>query len=436
MGILESIIQKRKGDVLTAEHIDALIAGYSKGAIPDYQMAAFLMAVCLQGMNSEERAQLTRSMINSGESYSFPAGKPLLDKHSTGGVGDKVSIILAPMLAAAGYRVPMISGRSLGHTGGTLDKLDSIPNYNTNLTKEQFFETIQQCGYAMMGQTKTVVPADKKLYALRDATGTVESIPLICSSILSKKFAEGCEHLVLDVKCGSGAFMKTETEARELAKALLETGRAMGKSIGVLITDMESPLGACIGTFLEIEECVNILDPQRTNNPLSERLIDLTVALCVKAIRLSEPQRSAQCVETQLRASLSDGSAYERFQHNVALQGGDGAGLAALLDEKRAKHKTVIRSLSRGYVSRIDAFVLANVLRYHGAGREKASDIIQNHVGIEMHVGYSTQLGNSDALCSVWTEEELSQSDCAAIQNAFTIVGNTSPQSPLVLGEL
>ncbi len=436
MGILESIIQKRNGKTLDQTTIKTLIDDYTDGKIPDYQMASFLMAVYFAGMNKEERACLTSAMIDSGETYRFPEGPPLLDKHSTGGVGDKVSIVLAPMLAAAGYRVPMISGRSLGHTGGTLDKLDSIPQYNTSLTKEQFIAIVQDCGYAMMGQTTTVAPADKKLYALRDATGTVESIPLICSSILSKKFAEGCEHLVLDVKCGSGAFMKTKEEALALANALLETGQSMGKSIGALVTDMETPLGISIGTFLEIEECVAILDPRRKEHPLSKRLVDLTVALCVKAVKLAQPQQTAADIEQRLRETLIDGSAFERFKQNVVLQGGDLSALEQNLYTKRAKYSTAIHANTEGILAGIDAFTLANMLRYHGAGREKTSDRIQNYVGIELAVGLGMRVDAAQPLCTVWTEKPLNQSDVSVVQNAFTFADEAQKQPPIVLGEL
>ncbi len=435
MNFLSSISKKRDGGVLSKDTIFEIVQDYTKGVIPDYQMSAFLMAVLFKGMNSGERAALTQAMIGSGNTIEFPNGRPLVDKHSTGGVGDKVSIILAPILAATDFRVPMISGRSLGHTGGTLDKLDSIPNYNTSLTEEQFVTIVEKTGYAMMGQTDSVAPADKKMYALRDATATVESIPLICSSILSKKFAEGCEHLVLDVKCGKGAFMKTIDDARNLGKALLETGRAMGKSIGALITNMDAPLGYAVGNFLEIEECISILDPQRDIHPLSTGLVDLSIALCVHAVRLAYPEQKPKDIKQKLRQVLIDGSAYRAFLDNVSLQGGDVELLQTQVGTKRSLNKTELRSDCEGYVVDIDALSIANTLRNYGAGRQKTEDTILPYVGLELHVGVGSEV-KKDVVATVWTERPLNKSDAHAIRSAITYDKNAPEKQNIVFEEL
>src|SRR5512146_4183 len=260
MRVVDLIRKKRDGHELTREEINYIVASYTREEIPDYQVAAWLMAVVLRGMNKSELATLTEAMLHSGEVLDL-SGIPgmKVDKHSTGGVGDKTSLILAPIVAAGGLKVPMISGRGLGHTGGTLDKLESIPGFSVNLSLEQFRQALEKCGCGLIGQTKEIAPADKKLYALRDVTGTVESPYLICASIMSKKLAEGIDALVLDVKTGSGAFMKKEEDAVYLAELMVETGRRMGKKMVALITDMDQPLGCKVGNALEIEECIEVM---------------------------------------------------------------------------------------------------------------------------------------------------------------------------------
>src|SRR5216110_1523855 len=260
MRAVDLIRKKRDCGELSREEIDFLVSGYTRGEIPDYQMAAWLMAVCIRGLNRAEIAALTEAMLYSGEvlSHSELSGKKV-DKHSTGGVGDKTSLIIAPIVAAGGVRVPMISGRGLGHTGGTLDKLESIPGFNVNLSAQQMREILQQCGACLIGQTASIAPADKKMYALRDVTGTVESPALICASIMSKKLAEGIDALVLDVKTGSGAFMKKEADAVHLAELMVETGVRIGKRVVALITDMDQPLGRYVGNALEVVECIEVL---------------------------------------------------------------------------------------------------------------------------------------------------------------------------------
>ena len=298
---VDLIMKKRDGGELSGAEIDFLVEGFSRGEIPDYQFSALLMAIVLKGMVPEETARLTRAMIESGESWDLSGVPgPLVDKHSTGGVGDKISLVLAPLAAACGLRVPMMSGRSLGHTGGTLDKLESIPGYRTDLTFAQFKRGLEEVGFAMTGQSERVVPADRRMYALRDVTGTVESIPLITASIMSKKFAEGAQSLVFDVKSGAGAFMKSREQARLLSRSLVATGAGLGRRVVALITDMDRPLGRKVGNFLEIEETIDCLQGR---GPADE--MDLTFRLAGWMLTLGGVCPDPKTGEVYARARLA-----------------------------------------------------------------------------------------------------------------------------------
>ena len=317
--MLDVIAKKRNGVELSSAEIAFVVDGYTSGEIPDYQAAAWLMAALLRGLNRAETAALTDSMLHSGsvlDLSALPGSK--VDKHSTGGVGDKTSLILAPLAAAGGLIVPMISGRGLGHTGGTLDKLESIPGFNVNLSLERFHEVLRECGCAMIGQTAEIAPADRKFYALRDVTGTVESPNLICASIMSKKLAEGLDGLVLDVKTGSGAFMKTEADAAHLAELMVETGARMGKKMVALITDMDQPLGNKIGNSLEVEECIAILRGEGPQD-LRELCIELAAWMFLLAGTTTEIDQ-AKALSAKI---IDSGAALERFRQLVQLQGGD-----------------------------------------------------------------------------------------------------------------
>ena len=313
---VDIIAAKRDRKELSRQQIEAFIKGYASGDIPDYQASAWSMAVFLNGMNPEETGFLTRAMIDSGDviNLSEESG-PYVDKHSTGGVGDKISLILAPLAAACDAKVPMMSGRALGHTGGTLDKLDSIPGYSTALTPDRFRSIVESVGYAMTGQSEKVVPADRKLYALRDVTATVESIPLITASILSKKFAEGSDALVMDVKCGSGAFMKTLNEAEALAESLVNTGSSLGKKVFAVITDMSEPLGRKVGNFLEVEESIDCLEG---NGP--EDVMEITYNLTSWMLVASGRAENFGSALDMCRNAISDGSALNKFLENVKAQ--------------------------------------------------------------------------------------------------------------------
>jgi pyrimidine-nucleoside phosphorylase len=315
---VDLIVRKRDGGSFTPEEIDFLVGGFTRGEIPDYQFSSLLMAILWRGMSFEETAALTRAMIASGDVIDLSGlTGALVDKHSTGGVGDKVSLVLAPLAAACGVTVPMMSGRSLGHTGGTLDKLESIPGFRTDLSREAFLRCLDVAGFAMIGQSESVVPADRLMYALRDVTGTVESVPLITASIMSKKFAEGARALVFDVKTGSGAFMKSREDARTLARSLVRTGKALGRGVVAVITDMEQPLGLKVGNFPEVEESIDCLQGKGPRD-----LVELTLRLTAWMIVLGGVRTDLASAETLARARLADGSAWKRFVSNVELQGG------------------------------------------------------------------------------------------------------------------
>ena len=323
MRTADIIMKKRNGATLSEEELRFFINGYSCGEIPDYQAAAWLMAVFFQGMTPGETGLLTRLMMESGKvmDLSDLAG-PLVDKHSTGGVGDKTSLILAPLAAACGVQVPMMSGRALGHTGGTLDKLESIKGYTIDADEASLKRIIGEAGYAVIGQTAEVVPADRKMYALRDVTSTVESIPLITASILSKKLAEGADSLVFDVKCGSGAFMKTLEQAEILADSLVKTGESMGRRVIALITSMEEPLGLTVGNFLEVEEAWNCLQGEGPSD-----LMEVSLALCSRMLQAAGLCRTAEEGKTLCEKSIADGSGADHFRKNLIAQGGTGNGL-------------------------------------------------------------------------------------------------------------
>lgn len=384
MRVVDLIIKKRDGGELTAEEIDSLIQAYTRGEFPDYQMAAWLMAVLLRGMTRAEIAAVTQSMLTSGETLDFsdlPA--PKVDKHSTGGVGDKTSLVLAPIVAAAGLYVPMISGRGLGHSGGTLDKLESIPGFNVNLSLKDFRRVLAACGCALIGQTPEIAPADKKIYALRDVTGTVESQALICGSIMSKKLAEGIDALVLDVKTGTGAFMQKEEDAVALAELLAGTGRAVGKQVVALITDMNEPLGRWVGNALEIRECIEIMQ----NKPADARLREICIELSAWMLKLGARVRSVEDGRALAEEMLRSGKALAKFKEIVELQGGDASVCDDVTRLPQARHKVDVVSPASGHIAEIDCRSVGVASCVIGGGREKKEDVIDPAVGFEIHAG-------------------------------------------------
>jgi pyrimidine-nucleoside phosphorylase len=382
------IARKREGETLEPAEIRKLIQGYTSGEIPDYQMSAFAMAVFFQGMDAVETAALTKAMLESGDVFHHPAGHPpVVDKHSTGGIGDKVSLILAPLVACTGVWVPMVSGRGLGITGGTLDKLESIPGFKVGITIPEAQEMLEKIGVVMMGQTDRFCPADKKLYALRDVTGTVPSIPLITASIMSKKLAESLDQLVLDVKFGSGAFMKTEADARVLADSMIAVGKEMGVEVHAVLNPMSEPLGRAVGNSLEVVESLECLEG-RGPADLRKLVLDL-------AEKISPVPRK------QLEHLLDDGSARRKFDEIVAAHGGDPADLPKL---GQIHHAPLIRDFPApcsGTVVQFDAGYVGQAALQLGAGRARASDGVDHAVGFDHLVKCGEHVHQGQPLCRV-----------------------------------
>jgi len=375
----EIIARKRDGYALSKEEIGQFISGVVSGEFTDYQSSALLMAIVLQGMSAEETGWLTEAMMRSGRVADLSAiSRPKVDKHSTGGVGDKVSLILAPLAAACGLCVPMMSGRGLGHTGGTLDKLDAIPGFSVDLDDVAYRRQLSDIHLAMIGQSADMVPADRKLYALRDVTATVESIPLICASILSKKLAEGIDALVLDVKCGSGAFMQTESDARELAEALVKICRGVGKPTTALITRMEQPLGCAVGNSLEVIEAINCL-----NGDGPADLMEVSYALTAEMLVLGGISESPAEAEEQMKAAIADGSALNAFRELLHAQGGDTAVIedSALLPQAKEQVELCYQGDGAAYLSKLDALAVGEAARLLGAGRANTESEIDLAVG-------------------------------------------------------
>jgi pyrimidine-nucleoside phosphorylase len=396
MQMYELISKKRDRKRLSKEEIEHFVSGYTEGTIPDYQASALLMAIFLNGMDDEETVNLTRSMMRSGEVVdlsSIPGVK--VDKHSTGGVGDKVSLILAPLVAACGLTVPMISGRGLGHTGGTLDKLESIPGFRIDLSLKRFVRNLSDVGLCMIGQTKEIAPADRKLYALRDVTGTVNSIPLISASIMSKKLAEGTDALIFDVKAGNGAFMREQEEAVVLAKNLVEIAKRFKKRAVALITDMSQPLGEAVGNSIEVIEAIQAL-----KGKWPEDLREVTLALGAHMLVLGRKAKSLKQAVKKLEESLQSGKALDKFKQMVKRQGGN----PKVVDDYRllpwAKYKLTVESEQTGYVKSIDTLKIGLSAVKLGAGRERLDSEIDPGVGflIKKKVGDLVKKGENLAV--------------------------------------
>ncbi len=415
------IAKKRDGGELTAEEITWFIKGFTSGAIPDYQMSAWAMAVYWRGMTTEETAALTHAMLHSGETLPWsPAAPPRVDKHSTGGIGDKTSLILAPLLACCGLWVPMLSGRGLGATGGTLDKLEAIAGFRTDLDSDEIRRVVERVGCVITGASSNLAPADKKLYALRDVTATVASIPLITASIMSKKLAEGLDALVLDVKFGSGAFMKTRQLARELAHALVATGRRMGVKTTALLTDMNQPLGKMAGNAVEVEESLACL---RGEGPadLREVTLELGVELLLSAGRESD----YQAAHATLAQQLDSGAALEKFAEMVAAQGGD------LRAPRHVAQELLIHASQAGYVSHIDTEALGIAIIELGGGRRKLTDLINHSVVLEMLVRVGDAVEAEQPLLRLFADLDDGQRVAPLVQQAIKI--SEEVWSPLTL---
>jgi pyrimidine-nucleoside phosphorylase len=429
MRVTDLIRRKRDGGELSAEEIASLIGAYTRGEVPDYQISAWLMAVVCRGMTRAEIAALTDAMLHSGQVLDFSdlPGKKV-DKHSTGGVGDKTSLVIAPIVAAGGLYVPMISGRGLGHTGGTLDKLQSIPGFRVDLSLAEFRRVLGACGCALIGQTAEIAPADKKLYALRDVTGTVESPALICSSIMSKKLAEGIDALVLDVKVGSGAFMKSEDDAAHLAELMVETGARMGKLVVALITDMDQPLGRAIGNSLEVIESVEVLDG-RGPADLRELCLELAAWMFQLGGRVASLAEGKDLATKQ----IASGSAKEKFRQIVRLQSGD-AGVVDAPDRlPRAAYAFDVLSDGDGYVAATDSERLGIACVALGGGRAKKEDAIDPAVGLTIHKKAGDRVRPGEPLCTLHYNDAARLAEARRLAETAYRLAPTPPSArPLV----
>ena len=430
MRTVDLIHRKRDQEELSPQEIAFLVDGYTSGAIPDYQMSAFLMAVFFSGMTDREVSALTERMTNSGESVdlsSVPGMK--VDKHSTGGVGDKTSLIAAPLAAAAGVTVPMIAGRALGHTGGTLDKLESIPGFRTSLSVEEFKAQLMQHRLAFIGQSPQVAPADGKLYALRDATATVESIPLLASSIMSKKMAEGLDALVLDVKVGSGAFMKKQVDARRLAQMMVGIGRRLDKRVQALITDMNQPLGFAIGNALEVMEV-----SQTLQNAGPADLTRLSLELAARMIFLGKITPTLEEAREVAQSRLLDGSGYNKLKQVIAAQGGNPLVLDRFELLPNATGAREIASPRAGYVSAIDAEDIGLASSMIGAGRDTKEDSIDPAVGVILEVKVGQKVDAGGVLCRLYyTSEDRVDEAAQLVEDAFRISASAPEERALIL---
>jgi pyrimidine-nucleoside phosphorylase len=413
------IARKRDGSELDQEQIEAFVRGATDGSWADYQLSALLMAIFLRGMSARETVLLTEAMMRSGTIADLSAVRaPKADKHSTGGVGDKVSIHLAPMVAVCGVAVPMVSGRGLGHTGGTVDKLESIPGFKVDLSLARFREQLQTVGVSLISQTAEIAPADRKLYALRDVTATVESIPLICASILSKKLAEGIDVLVLDVKHGRGAFMKDQARARELAVALTSVAKSMGKPTRAVLTAMDEPLGRAVGNALEIAECVECL---RGSGPSD--LMEVTYALGEQMLVLAGAAPTAAAARERLERGLASGAALAKFRELVAAQGGDPRVVDTPGLLPRARLQVPVPSPAEGWVQSVDALGVALAALRLGAGRAKAEDPVDPAVGVAALAKSGQRVAKGEALCVLHANEPGRVAEAKAILSEAIVIG-------------
>jgi pyrimidine-nucleoside phosphorylase len=419
--VIDLIRKKRDGLALDAREIDFLVTGAASGTIPLEQLSAWLMAAWLRGLSLDETRALTLAMRDSGEKFDpSRLGKTAVDKHSTGGVGDKTSFLVAPIAAACGVAVPMISGRALGHTGGTLDKLESIPGYRTALTLSEFETVLKHCGVSIVSQTPALVPADRVLYALRDRTGTVESPGLICASILSKKLAAGLDALVLDVKTGSGAFLRKREDAEYLAALMVATAEAAGTRTVALLTDMGQPLGRAAGNWIELIECVELLRGERPEE--SEDLRELSLILAGWMIHLGGKAATPEMGRELAAAALADGSALAVFFKMVEAQGGD----TGVFDEPRDFHKpgarTVLNAWESGFIAEMDTTKIGWAVQRTGAGREKAGEPVDPHAGIEFHVRRGDRVELEQPVATLYaTKETLLAEPLSLLRDAITI---------------
>jgi len=433
MRAVDIIMKKRSGEALNDEEIRFIVEGYVRGDIPDYQVSALLMAIFFRGMTPKETAILTEAMLDSGERMDLSGIQgPFIDKHSTGGVGDKISLPLAPMVAACGIRVPMMSGRALGHTGGTLDKLESIPGYVTALELPAFRKGLIEDGFAMTGQSARVVPADKKLYALRDVTGTVESIPLITASILSKKVAEGAEGIVFDVKCGSGAFMKTHEDAKALAESLVATASAMGKRVVAVLTDMSQPLGYKVGNFLEIEETLDCLEGKGPDD-----VMELVYYLGAWMLVLGGVAQNIDEGRARCEKAIGSGEALDLFYRNILRQGGSVSELLARRGIWRSEFFREIRADREGFIASVDALNIGLAGVHLGVGRNRTDDKVSPTAGFIFEKKRGDPVKKGELIVVAYGKDRKSLDSAETLITGAISISKTAPDSvPLILEEI
>ena len=427
MNILTIIDHKVKGLSLSEEEITFFVHGYAHEKLPDYQIASLLMAIKLKGMNAQETAWLTKAMVSSGESVDLTGIVGItVDKHSTGGVGDKTSLVIGPIVAALGLKLAKMSGRGLGHTGGTIDKLESIPGLSTSLSSSQFRQQVNSIGMAIIGQTKELVPADKKMYALRDVTGTVESIPLISSSIMSKKIASGAKTILLDVKFGSGAFMKTLEDARQLAHAMVNIGISLGRDTRAMLTDMDQPLGFAIGNRLEVIEAANTLQMKGPKDLL-------TLSVKASAMMLLQAKKVTSLIEGEAKAMdvITSGKAFQKFLDFTSAQGGN---FSTLLSPSFLKTKSTLPILAQqqGFVGKINALALGEIASLLGAGRLTKEDVIDFNAGIILNKKIGDPVKQGDVLATLFTNQQANKEHLHGVLSAFTIVKNPVVANPII----
>lgn len=435
MRFVDLIDKKAHGEALTTDEIQTMVDGFVKGDIPDYQMSSMMMAILQRGMTSKETADLTMSMMHSGDVVDLsdlPGIK--LDKHSTGGVGDTTTLIVAPLVAACGGTVAKMSGRGLGHTGGTLDKLESIPGTSIEQSLEDFKKIVRENGLAVIGQTGNLVPADKKMYALRDVTATVGSVPLIASSIMSKKLASGSDAIVLDVKTGTGAFMHTKEDAFELAKTMVSIGTHVGRKVRALVTDMNQPLGMKIGNALEVQEAVEVLSGQVDE---SDPLFEVCMLLGENMLVLGNLAEDETTARKMLIEKIKDGSGLKKLQNMIALQGGDASYLTVENMKKLVAVKLHIDVTSEldGYITKMDAQKIGNAAQMLGAGRAKKEDVIDPAVGMVMKVRCGASVHKGDVLCTLYVNDDKNVSEVKQMMlEAITIENDPKEINPMIYG--
>ena len=409
MRIVDIIDKKKQGKALSKEEINYFISSLANNVMPDYQASAWLMAVWFRGMNEEETANLTEAIINSGETIHFGAlSKKLIDKHSTGGVGDKVTITLIPLLAAAGIPVAKLSGKGLGHTGGTIDKLESIPGFSTSLSIEDMHNQVEKIGVAIGQQTQNLTPADGMLYALRDVTATIDSVPLIASSVVSKKIASGADNIILDVKYGSGAFMKTPQDAEKLASLMVNIGKRLNKSITAVVTSMEEPLGRAVGNALEIIESIEFLKGNIVTGDIAELTYDFGVIALAQTGKIIDETTA----RNYLQEIIHSGKAIEKFKELIEAQGGNAEVIEDYSKLPEAKYKVEVKSETEGYVKKIDAYKIAYGCKLLGAGREKKTDSIDYSVGVYLNKKTGEKVNIGDTLYTIYSNDEMKTEDC------------------------